>query len=87
LVWSGEPGGYVREGRDTSGRFYAQVQSQSGRYGIYFVALGVWPSRRLWRNGFTTDEKAAAVTSPATSTLLASDGPAVRGQPISAGRG
>lgn len=58
LVWSGEPGGYVREGRDETGRFYAQVQGHNGRYGIYFAPWACDRPGGLWVDGFTTVEEA-----------------------------
>lgn len=57
LVWS-EPGGYVREGRDETGRFYAQVQGHNGRYGIYFAPWARGRDGGLWLDGFTTPEEA-----------------------------
>jgi hypothetical protein len=58
LVWS-ETGGYVaRRGHDATGRFYAQVQGQNGRYGIYFAPWAVNDAASQWRDGFETVEEA-----------------------------
>ena len=57
-MWS-EPGGYVaRRGYDASGRFYAQVQGQNGRYGVYFAPWAVSDSGGQRLDGFDTVEEA-----------------------------
>ena len=57
-MWS-EPGGYVaRRGYDASGRFYAQVQGQNGRYGVYFAPWAVSDSSSQRLDGFDTVEEA-----------------------------
>lgn len=58
LVWE-ERGGYVaRRGCDATGRFYAQVQGQNGRFGVYFAPWAVSPGGSQWLGGFGTVEEA-----------------------------
>jgi hypothetical protein len=58
LAWTRRPGGYVWDGRDTTGRFYAHVSRLTGAWIVYVTRWGCGPEGGLSFGRFDSEDEA-----------------------------